>query len=502
MLRVEGELDRADRAVALLGDVEIGDAAAVLVALPPLAVLLVVLLVALTGARLGLGALQVVLVAVDEHHHVGVLLDRAGFAQIRELRPLVLALLDRARELGERQDRDVELLGDRLQALGDLGDLLHPVGLGGAADRPHQLQVVDHQHRQAVAPLEPARAGPERRDRQRRGVVDEQRATREVLARLDHALPLVLPELAAAQVVRAQVGLGGEQAHRELLGRHLEREQADRVAAAGQALGLRSGGPGRRGVGGDGDRERGLAHARARRQDHQVRGLQAAELVVEVDQPGRHAGDAAVLVIGRLDHGDGAGQHRRELPEAAFELALLREHEELLLGDLDLLAAALRHGRIVGLVDQLLADVDQAALEPEVVQQAAVVAGVEDRLGGAGEAREVARAVELAQRLVLVERDLEGQVVGEPALLDQPAHRLEDPAVHRLIEMLWPQELRDPVIGLVVDQDRAEQRLLGLDVVRLGAKAGRRPRLEGVRLGEEVGRHVTKLSPSRDPVTG
>ncbi len=207
-------------------------------------------------------------------------------------------------------------------------------------------------------------------------------------------------------------------------------------------------------------------------------------------------------MVGRLDHGDGAGQHRRELPEAAFELALLREHEELLLGDLDLLAAALRHGRIVGLVDQLLADVDQAALEPEVVQQPAVVAGVEDRLGGAGEAREIARAVELAQRLVLVERDLEGQVVGEPALLDQPAHRLEDPTVHRLVEMLRPQELRDPVIGLVVDQDRAEQRLLGLDVVRLGAKAGRRPRLEGVRLGEEIGRHVTKLSPSRDLVTG
>ena len=88
-------------------------------------------------------------------------------------------------------------------------------------------------------------------------------------------------------------------------------------------------------------------------------------------------------------------------------------------------------------------------------------------------------------------------MVGEPALLDQPHHGREDPAMHRLVEMLRPQELRDPVIGLVVDQDRAEQRLLGFDVVRLGAEAGRRLRLEGGRLGEQIGRHVIKLSRTR-----
>ena len=72
-------------------------------------------------------ALLVVLLAEDEHHHVGVLLDRARLAQVGELRALVLAALDLPRELAERHDRDVELLGDRLQPLGDLRDLLHPV---------------------------------------------------------------------------------------------------------------------------------------------------------------------------------------------------------------------------------------------------------------------------------------------------------------------------------------------------------------------------------------
>ncbi len=110
--------------------------------------------------------------------------------------------------------------------------------------------------------------------------------------------------------------------------------------------------------------------------------------------------------------------------------------------------------------------------------------------------REILRAVELAQRLVLVEGDLEGQVVGEPALLDQAHHRAENPAVHGLVEVLRPQVLRDPVVGLVVDQDRAEQRLLGLDVVRLGAEARRCPRLQRGRLGQKIGRHVIKLSRS------
>jgi hypothetical protein len=38
--------------------------------------------------------------------------------------------------------------------------------------------------------------------------------------------------------------------------------------------------------------------------------------------------------------------------------------------------------------------------------------------------------------------------------------------VHRLIEVLGQQEIGDAVEGLVVDEDGAEQRLLGLDIVR------------------------------------
>ena len=51
------------------------------------------------GAHLGLLVLEVILLSEHEHHHVGVLLDGAGFAKVRQLRPLVVARLDLTREL-------------------------------------------------------------------------------------------------------------------------------------------------------------------------------------------------------------------------------------------------------------------------------------------------------------------------------------------------------------------------------------------------------------------
>src|SRR4051794_8222467 len=96
----ERELHRVGRAVPVLGEDHLGEALAV---------------------RL----LVVVLVPVDEGDEIGVLLDRSGLAQVGEDRPLVRALLDRARELRQRDDRDVEVAREDLQRAGDLRYLLH-----------------------------------------------------------------------------------------------------------------------------------------------------------------------------------------------------------------------------------------------------------------------------------------------------------------------------------------------------------------------------------------
>src|SRR5918994_2072265 len=197
----ERQADRTDRAIALLRDDHVRDPLARFVALPPALITLLKALVALVRTLPGLGALLIVLVAVYEHDHVGVLLDRAGLAQVGQLRTLVLALLDRARQLRQCQHGDVQLLGDRLQGLRDLGDLLDTIALPRAAHRPDQLEIVDDQERQTVAPLETARARAQGRDRERRSVIDEQRPLGQVLARLDHLVVIGVAQTSAARAV-------------------------------------------------------------------------------------------------------------------------------------------------------------------------------------------------------------------------------------------------------------------------------------------------------------
>ena len=122
-----------------------------------------------------LAHLVIIFLAEHEQHDVGVLLDRAGFAQVRKLRPLVLAVLDLARQLRQRQDRNVELLGQRLQPRRDFGDLLDAVLAGAAARALQKLHVVDHQQIESALALEPSRARRQLADRKAAGLVDIER---------------------------------------------------------------------------------------------------------------------------------------------------------------------------------------------------------------------------------------------------------------------------------------------------------------------------------------
>src|SRR5207247_1767450 len=148
VLLQEGQLDLADGAVALLGDVHLGDA----------------LLLGVLGVA--------VLVAVEYADDVRVLLDCAGFAKVREPRHGRRAALDLAVQLRERHHREVQLLGERLQGARYLRDLL--LAVVPALARPHELDVVDDHEpelRRRVA-LEPPRLGAQLEHGARRRVID------------------------------------------------------------------------------------------------------------------------------------------------------------------------------------------------------------------------------------------------------------------------------------------------------------------------------------------
>ena len=171
------------------------------------------------------------------------------------------------------------------------------------------------------------------------------------------------------------------------------------------------------------------------------------------------------------------GERGREGLEPAIVAARLGDLVEAPLGLLDLGAGRVVDRRVEGDVDHLLADGNQAAPHRQIVDGATIIGRVDDGGGLGGESREILRHREPAD-IVLAQPGLQRHRGGDLAGPDQGAGHLEDAAVNLLAEMLRLQEVRDPVEGVVVDEDGAEQRLLGLDVVRgnpvaVGARLGR-----------------------------
>src|SRR5690606_8900388 len=76
---------------------------------------------------------------------------------------------------GQRDDRRIQFLGQRLQTRGDLGDFLHAVlaRLGGRA--LHELDIVDDDNIKAALALETTRTGSKLRDGNTTRLVDEER---------------------------------------------------------------------------------------------------------------------------------------------------------------------------------------------------------------------------------------------------------------------------------------------------------------------------------------
>src|SRR5205085_3194149 len=174
VLAEECQVDRVGRAVAVLLDDDLRFA-------------------------LFLRLLVVVVLAVDEHHHVCILLERTGLTEVGKTWPPRLpraTLLRLARELRYRDDRNLELLREDLQRARDIGDLLDAVL--GATSGLHQLDVIDHyETERALLRFQASTFRADLAHRDRRRVVDVHRRFGEAPDRLAHATPLRLLHLTA-----------------------------------------------------------------------------------------------------------------------------------------------------------------------------------------------------------------------------------------------------------------------------------------------------------------
>ena len=170
--------------------------------------------------------------------------------------------------------------------------------------------------------------------------------------------------------------------------------------------------------------------------------------------------------IGVGRHIDGDRQRLRELLEAAVIAAGFGELVELALGVLDLRARGEIDRRVIGDIDHVLADADQVAAQRKLVDGPPVILGVDDGGGLGREAGEVLADRHAADVGVGRQEGLQRHGRGDLAHPDQAAGGLVDGLMQRLEEVLRLEKVRDPVEGVVVDQDRAQKALLRLDIVR------------------------------------
>src|SRR5215208_3999843 len=171
----------------------------------------------------------VLIFSVNKDNNIRVLFYRTAFSQIREHRLVIGAALHRARELRQGDDRYVQLARQPFQSARDLRDLLHAV-FGAAGG--HQLQVIDDDQIETMLSLQAAGLGADIHDVGGGRVVDVDRGFTQPAEGTGDAVPFVVVDLPQAQAVRIDPSLHREDTLHELLGRHLQAEDADRFAVS------------------------------------------------------------------------------------------------------------------------------------------------------------------------------------------------------------------------------------------------------------------------------
>ncbi|CRI63137.1 hypothetical protein THIOKS11170027 [Thiocapsa sp. KS1] len=428
----KGQAGGSDGPVALLGDDDLGD-------------------------TLVLRVLVIDLVAIDEDDEVCILFDCARLAQIRHHGPLVRPLLETAIELRERDDRDVELLGECLERAGDRGDFGRPIlaDTGGL----HELDVVEHDQTQIVLiALETPCARPDLGRREGGCVVDEHGCAGQDVDRRGQARPLVFLQSPGPDTVLIDAPERRHHAHRQRIARHLHAEDRHR------ALGL------------DGDmlghvhRERGFAHRRAPRHDDEIRGLQPRGHHVEVGEAGRQPGDGLVALIECVDALDRAAEQGLDrLEPAAAARLLLGDLEDASLGRIEQLGGIAPHG-VVAAVGDIGTGGDHLPQHRGLADDLGVGLDVGRARGLVDDASEIRQATRAFQLLGALEGLGEGYNVEGLVRSGELGDGLEDEAVLAPIEVTLGDHVGDAVPGAVVQHETAEQGLLGVDVVRRDAQ--------------------------------
>ena len=288
---------------------------------------------------------------MEEHHHVGVLFDRAGFAQIVQFRQRiafpVLILFRFAVHLRQHQHRHLQVLRQFFQTAGDRRDFHLPVFDADRFARFHQLKIIDHDQIQLLPVVDLARLRPDFEDRNARGFVNQKRGLAHLRYRRGQILDLLPPDFAVHDIGKRDFRLGAEQTLRHAHAAHFQTEKQHIETFAVQVP--------HDDVADDVQRDGGLADRRPGGQHEHFPLLQpAADQAVQIGKSGR---DPRLHLFVIQSHE--AGKSRVQQLRKRFDVRL-----DKLVADLEDLGFDAVEQRF-DIAVRILAHVDRAAAHPE-----------------------------------------------------------------------------------------------------------------------------------------
>src|SRR3989442_647511 len=152
----------------------------------------------------------------EKHDQVGVLFERPRLPEVGQSRRSIPSRLGGTGQLGQREDGEVEILGQGLERPRYFRDLLLAVL---APETPlHELEIVDDHQFEAVLVLEPARLRAHLEDREVGRVVDVHGRLVQPTRRVVEPAPLPGLEVSRADVLRVHARRGAEEAMDQLGG--------------------------------------------------------------------------------------------------------------------------------------------------------------------------------------------------------------------------------------------------------------------------------------------
>jgi len=139
-------------------------------------------------------------------------------------------------ELGEDDDRNIELHGECFEATRDFRNFDLAVIFSATGARSEKLEVIDDKNFDIILFFEAAGAGTELADGEKAGFVEEERKLTDFGGDAPQGGDLAFVEFTASNLFGIEAGVGGKESKHELLSRHFKSEEGDRIAWSGECF--------------------------------------------------------------------------------------------------------------------------------------------------------------------------------------------------------------------------------------------------------------------------